>query len=280
MPQQGLQQPRLRRRLPVVGLRRVPVGVERVLFVPQRLGEPPAQHRDLGLHLVGNADHLEFAAPPRGPGIVLHLERGTHRIRGDDALQFRRQRGDREFGVLELFARICPFFLTGEREAFPQLGIVAVADRRTCKVLQRPLGMADQDAGDRMHHQHAGLLAPLIGLGEDEVGHPSRLLIHPARHVEISKLEAGLRLLPRRRGGRRFDQRIQPREKFLFPVLAPFVGVEQRPHRRGGAFGRDVGGRQRQSAGPSKHHLVGADLGVDVVGVRMHDHAVHGFQQR
>jgi hypothetical protein len=89
-----------------------------------------------------------------------------------------------------------------------------------------------------------------------------------------------LRLLLRPRDGRGLDQRIQPGEKLLFPVLAPFVDVEQRSHRRGGAFGRDVGGRQRQSAGPSKHHLVGADFGFDVVGVRMHDHAVHGFQQR
>ena len=131
-----------------------------------------------------------------------------------------------------------------------------------------------------MHHQHGGILVPLIGVGDDEVGHPPRFLIHPARHVEIGKLEAGLRLLLRPRGGRGLGQRIQFGEKFLFPVLAPFVGVEQRPHCRGGAFGRDVGGRQRQSAGPSKHHLVGADFGFDVVGVRMHDHAVHGFQQR
>ena len=158
---QDLEQLGFGRRLPVGGLRRVAVGVERVLVVPERLGKPAAQHRDLGLHLVGDADHVELAAPPRRAGIILHLERGPHRICGDDALQLERQRGDREFGVLEFFPRVRPFFLAGERKRFPQLGIVAVADRRDCEIFQRPLGMADQDAGDRMHHQHGGVLIAL-----------------------------------------------------------------------------------------------------------------------
>ena len=130
----------------------------------------------------------------RGAGVILHLERGPHRIHRDDALQFERQRGDREFGVLEFFARVRPFFLPREGKALPQLGIVTVADRRIGEILQRPLGMADEDAGDRMHHQHGSLFATLLGLGEDEVGDAPRFLIHPARHVEIGKLETGRRL--------------------------------------------------------------------------------------
>ena len=131
-----------------------------------------------------------------------------------------------------------------------------------------------------MHHQHGSLFGTLLGLGEDEVGHAPRLLIHPARHVEIGKLETGRRPLFGRRGGSGVDQRVQPREKPLFAVLAPFFGVEQRPHRGGRAFGGDVGRRQRQSARPAEHHLVGADLGGDIVGIRMNHHAVHGFEQR
>ena len=92
-----------------------------------------------------------------------------------------------------------------------------------------------------MHHHDSGLLAALLGLRVDQIGDPSRLLIHPPRHVEIGELETGLRALVDTGRGRSLDQRIQPREKVLVLVLVPFVEVEQRPHRNGGAFGSNVG---------------------------------------
>ena len=160
--QHGSEQLRFRRRLPVAGVCRKLVVVDRVLVVSQRLGQPPAQHRHLGLHVGGDADHVELAAPARGAGVILHLERGPHRIERDEALQFQRQRGDREFGVLEFLARVRPFFLPREGKALPQLQIVTAADGRIGEDLQRPLGMADEDAGDRMHHQHGSLFATLL----------------------------------------------------------------------------------------------------------------------
>ena len=209
----------------------------------QRLGQSAAQHGHLGLHAGGDADHVELAAPARGARVILHFERGPHRIERDEALQFERQRGDREFGVLEFFTRISPFFLASEGKALPQLGVVTVADRRTGENPQPPLGMADQDAGNRIHHQHGSLFGALLGLGENEVGDTAGFLIHAAGHVEIGKLETDRRSLFRRGGNSRVDQRVQPREKPFLAVLAPFVGVEERPHRSGRALGADVGRR-------------------------------------
>ena len=140
--------------------------------------------------------------------------------------------------------------------------------------------MADQDAGDRIHHQHGSLFGALLGLGQNEVGDAAGLLIHTAGHVEIGKLETDRRPLFRRGGSSGVDQRVQPREKPVFAVLAPFFGIEQGPHRGGRALGGDVGRRQRQSARPAEHHLVGDDLGGDIVGIGKNHHAVHGFEQR
>ena len=133
-----------------------------------------------------------------------------------------------------------------------------------------------------MDHHHRGFLGAALGLRQDQVGDRMRLLIHAARDMEIRKIKPRLRKLVERGRRRRVgcDQRVEACNKIRFLVLAPFLGVEQRLDRGGGALGGDVGGRQRQAAGPAEHHLVGADLDFDVVGVRMHHQAMDGFQQR
>ena len=56
--------------------------------------------------------------------------------------------------------------------------------------------MADQDAG-RPHAPSRTAASSLPGLVSEQMRlvTPSRFLIHPARHVEIGKLEPGLRAL-------------------------------------------------------------------------------------
>ncbi len=109
--------------------------VERVLVVPERLGEPAAQHRYRRPGRRRHTDDVEFAAAPGGSGIVLDLKGGTHRLQRHDRLQFQRQRGDGEIDVLEFLPRVGPFALTGIGQPLPQLRIVIVADRGTGEIL-------------------------------------------------------------------------------------------------------------------------------------------------
>ncbi len=83
------------RRGPIRRFHRVPVIIQRIHVVSERLGQPAAQHRYCGLHLVGKANDIQIAGALGGTGVILDLDRGTHRIRYHDALQVDRQRGDR-----------------------------------------------------------------------------------------------------------------------------------------------------------------------------------------
>ena len=239
--ERDLAHPGFSRSLPVGGGYGVAVGVQRVPVVPERLGKPPAQHRGRGLKLLRNADHLELAATLRGAGIILHLQRRLHGLHRDDALQVERQRCNGEFGILEFFPRFGPFALARKGQRLPQLGIMTVADHGAGEILQAAVGPADQDAADRMHHHDGGFLGSLPGLREDEVGERVDFLIHAARHVEIGEIEPRLR--PHIGLGRDIGrhQRVEPGEKILRLVLAPFLDVEQRFDGGGRAFGGDVG---------------------------------------
>ncbi len=279
LPQRDLELLGLRRRRPVGRGGCEPVVVERVLVVAERLGEPAAQHGEAGPCLGRDADHFELAAALGGAGIVLHLEGRAHRIHRHDALDVERQRGDGEFDVLELLARVRPFALAREGERLPELGIMAVADHGVGEVLQALRRAADQDAGDRMNDQRAALLL-VERIGQHDVGDGLGLVIHRARHVELREVE------PRQRAQRRLDRRdrrhqlVLARHEVFRLALAPGFGAEHRAHRGRRPLGRDVDWRQRQSALLAEDHLVGADLDADLVGVRPDRDAVRGFQQR
>ncbi len=119
----------------------------------ERFGEPAAQHRNRGLHLVGEADHIQVAGALGGAGIILDLEGSAHRLRDHDALQVHRQRGDRELDVLEFLPRLRPLAEPRAGQCLPQLRIVIGPDRRIGKILQPLLGTAYQAGRDRMHDQ-------------------------------------------------------------------------------------------------------------------------------
>ena len=151
--ERDLEQLGLGRRLAIVGGDSAPVFVERVEVVPQGFGKPSAQHRDRRLLFRRHADHVELGAALGGAGIILDLERGAHGIHRHDALQVERQRGDREFDILELLARVGPF-----RPAAPAPEPATSANCSCCRSRDwrdpsAPAGPADQDARDRMHHQ-------------------------------------------------------------------------------------------------------------------------------
>ena len=232
-----LEQLRLGRRLAIVGGDHALVFVERVEVVPERFGEPSAQHGGRGLQVRRHADDLELGATLGGPGIILDLERGAHGIHRHDALQVDRQRGDREFDILELLARLGPFRLSRQRQRLPHLGIVVGTDRGIGEILQPPAWPADQDACDRMHHQRDGFVLLRIGVGERHFGDALGFRIHGARHVEAGEIEPRLRTQVGLGARQCLDQSVFAFQEIPGLVLAPLLDVEQRTHRDRRALG-------------------------------------------
>ena len=222
----------------------------------------------------------QIAVAFRRARIVPDLDRRAHRRHDHDALQVDRQRGDGEFDVLEFLPRLRPFAQPGVGKRLPQLRIVFGADRRVGEILQSKPRTPHQGARNRMHDQRNRIFQTRLGIRQRKIEHALGFRIHRARQIEAGQIDPRRRALVgfgRRRSG---DQRVLARDKACLLVPAPFLDVENRPHRGRRAIGGGVGRRQRQAAGPAEDDLVGCNLDGDIVGVRMNRDAVDRFQQR
>ena len=174
--------------------------------------------------------------------------------------------------------RLRPFALTGEGERAPQRRVVLIADHRIGEILLRRFDATQHDVGDGAQNERRRIFGGRALVGDGGVEHGLGLGVHLAREIEAREIEPRLGAPGDRRLGRGADQFELPLRVFGLAVVVPALGVED--HRAGGLFLlRRRGVRQRQAAGPRQDHLVGRQLGLEVVGKRLHGDALRARQR-
>jgi hypothetical protein len=103
--QSRLAQPALRRCRAVPGIRRRPVGGQRLLVAPHALGQPADQHGHRRLQLVRQTDGLEVVELIGGAGEIADFDGRAHFASQRGPLQLDRQCGDGRFDALETVPR-------------------------------------------------------------------------------------------------------------------------------------------------------------------------------
>lgn len=162
---------------------------QRILIAAKRFGETPAQQSDRRRLLGTHADDVEIVATHRRARIVPHLQRRTERIRNHDPLHIQRQRRDRELDILELLARLRPFFLPRQSERLPELGIDVRRHDGIGEIRHRKRRTARQCAGDRVNDQRRRVFLPRLGFCKGQIENTLRFGIHPARKIEPRQID-------------------------------------------------------------------------------------------
>ncbi len=211
-------------------------------------------------------DRLELLHPGDRAGHVSALDRCAHHVLEHDALQVEGQRLQGRRGIAKAGASRLPLALPRVGQRAPERRIVLITDERMAEILERGIEAADRDLGDRTQHQQCRILGGRRLLRQRHVEHGLGLNPHAAREIEAGKVGAGDGALARRRlGGGAKQLRIALAELGA-AVRAPALRIE---HMRliGTVGARRVRDRrERESARPGDHDLVGRELDGEIVG--------------
>jgi len=240
----------------------------------QSLGQSPDEDGKRRPHIARHADRLEVVELVARAGEIADLDGGAHFILEGNALQLDRQRGNRRLGTFEAAVRLRPVALTRIGDRAPQRRIMLVADRGAGEILERVLWPVHHQLGHGAQHARGSHFGCRTIVGERHIEHRFGLGIHVASDIETGEFEPRRQTLVRWRSGGSGDETCLPLAIGRLPVESPELRIEhQRPQTAAmqDALQRV---RERQTAGPAHHDLVGGKLDAEIVGDRLDHHAL------
>ena len=172
-----------------------PISAQRVLVAAEAFGQPAGQHRDRRLELARHADRLEFVAAGRRRRRNRRTSieaRSMSRLSARAAV--RSAASPIATSTLRKPSRASrPLALPRIGQRAPERRVVLVADSGLAQILERRVGAAEHDIGDRRSTMRGRRPRRSALVGERDVEHALGLGIHVAREIEAREIERALR---------------------------------------------------------------------------------------